>query len=151
MLDSDLAQLYGVETKFLKRAVRRNLVRFPDDFFFEMTKEELSNWRYQFGTSNRENMGLRIPPFVFTELGIAMLSTVLSSDKAISINISIMRIFVKLRNSLVPESSLATRMGELEMGTNQMFKVVFERLDDLEQSIPSGLKPNRSKIGLKTS
>lgn len=69
MLDSDLASLYGVETKALKRAVRRNISRFPNDFMFEMTFEELENWRYQFGTSNREKMGLRVQPFVFTELG----------------------------------------------------------------------------------
>lgn len=72
MLDSDLAELYGVETKNLKKAVRRNLDRFPEDFMFELTKEELENWRFQFGTSNREKMGLRIQPFVFTESGVAM-------------------------------------------------------------------------------
>ena len=84
MMDSDLAELYGVETKALKRAVRRNLNRFPEDFMFEMSKEELENWRYQFGTSNFVKMGLRIQPFVFTELGVAMLSSVLNSEQAIS-------------------------------------------------------------------
>ena len=71
MLDSDLAKLYGTETKALKRAIRRNLNRFPSDFMFEMTDDELKNWRYQFGTSNSIKMGLRIKPFVFTELGVA--------------------------------------------------------------------------------
>jgi hypothetical protein len=85
MIDSDLAELYGVETKALKRAVRRNLNRFPVDFMFEMTQEELENWRYQFGTSKREKMGIRIKPFVFTELGVAMLSSILNSDQAIAV------------------------------------------------------------------
>jgi hypothetical protein len=70
MLDMDLAELYEVETKALKRAVRRNIQRFPSDFMFELTKQELENWRYQFGTSNKEKMGLRIPPFAFTEQGV---------------------------------------------------------------------------------
>jgi hypothetical protein len=83
MLDSDLAELYEVETKMLKRAVRRNIERFPDDFMFELTKVELENWRYQFGTSNKEKMGLRVQPFVFTEQGVTILSSVLRSPKAI--------------------------------------------------------------------
>src|SRR5690606_32968822 len=78
MMDFDLAKLYGVETKALKRAVRRNIGRFPDDFMFEMTTSELDNWRYQFGTSNSIKMGLRVQPFVFTEFGVAMLSSVLN-------------------------------------------------------------------------
>ena len=84
MIDSDLAELYGVETKALKRAVRRNLNRFPDDFMFEMTQDELENWRYQFGTSKREKMGIRIKQFVFTELGVAMLSSILNYSRLIS-------------------------------------------------------------------
>ena len=83
MLDLDLAELYGVETKQLKRAVRRNLSRFPDDFMIELTYVELNNWRSQFGTSNREKMGMRIPPFAFTEHGILMLASVLNSERAI--------------------------------------------------------------------
>jgi hypothetical protein len=79
MLDRDLAYLYKVETKQLKRAVRRNRERFPDDFMFEMSKEELANWRYQFGTSSSENLGLRIAPFAFTEHGLLMLASVLNS------------------------------------------------------------------------
>ena len=80
MLDYDLAALYGVETKQLKRAVRRNIEKFPHDFMFELNKEELQNWRRQFGTSNREKMGLRIPPFAFTDYGVLMLSSVLNSE-----------------------------------------------------------------------
>ena len=83
MLDMDLSELYGVETKQLKRAVRRNIERFPLDFMFELTKEELQNWRSQFGTSNREKMGLRIPPFAFTDYGVLMLSSILNSEGTI--------------------------------------------------------------------
>lgn len=83
MLDMDLAELYGVETKQLKRAVRRNINRFPPDFMFELSQKELFNWRSQFGTSNREKMGLRIPPFAFTEYGIIMLASVLNSERAV--------------------------------------------------------------------
>jgi hypothetical protein len=147
MLDSDLAELYCVDTKTLKRSVRRNIHRFPEDFMFEMTPDELKNWRYQFGTSNSIKMGLRVQPFVFTELGVAMLSSVLNSEQAIAINISIMRTFAKLRSFLSMESSLTEKVSNLEKGTNQLFKVVFERLDSIEETVPM-LKPNRRKIGL---
>ena len=83
MLDRDLAELYKVETKQLKRADRRNIERFPDDFMFELSKEELENWRYQFGTSNIEKFGLRVTPFAFTEYGLLMLASVLNSERAI--------------------------------------------------------------------
>ncbi len=141
MLDSDLAELYGVETKMLKRAVKRNIGRFPSDFMFEFTKEELINWRYQFGTSNKEKMGLRIPPFAFTENGIAMLSGVLSSDRAITVNISIMRTFTKLRALIVSDEALPEK-------TDMLFRVVFERLDTLEANTPI-LPKTRKKIGIK--
>ena len=149
MMDSDLAKLYGVETKALKRAVRRNLNRFPEDFMFEMSKEELENWRYQFGSSNFVKMGLRIQPFVFTELGVAMLSSVLNSEQAISVNISIMRIFTKLRSFLLLEKEINDRMDKLEIETNEVFQVVFKRLDTMEKIIVPRLSPNRKKIGLK--
>ena len=136
MLDSDLAELYGVETKMLKRAVRRNIERFPDDFMFELTKTELTKWRYQFGTSNKEKMGLRIPPFVFTEPEVAMLSSVLNSNRAIQVNISIVRTFIKMRKLLASEESLTDRVGKLEKGTDKLFRVVFERLDTLEAETP---------------
>jgi len=90
MLDRDLAELYGVETKVLKQAVRRNIKRFPDDFMFELSKEELTNWRSQFVTSNHDKMGLRYSPMAFTEQGVAMLSSVLNSERAIQVNILIM-------------------------------------------------------------
>ena len=87
MLDRDLAELYSVETKVLKQAVRRNIDRFPADFMFEITKMELENWRSQFVTSKSDKMGLRIPPFAFTEHGVLMLSSVLKSERAIQVNI----------------------------------------------------------------
>ncbi|MFC1857314.1 ORF6N domain-containing protein [Thermodesulfobacteriota bacterium] len=87
MLDRDLAELYGIETKRLKEQVRRNIERFPEDFMFELTKEELKNWRSQFATINQDIMGLRIPPFAFTEHGVLMLSSVLKSERAVQVNI----------------------------------------------------------------
>jgi hypothetical protein len=149
MMDTDLAKLYGIETKNLKKAVRRNLARFPDDFMFEMTKEELENWRFQFGTSNSVRMGLRVQPFVFTELGVAMLSSILNSEQAISVNISIMRIFAKLRSFLLLEKEINDRMNKLEVNTNEVFQIVFKRLDAVEKIIIPKLSPSRKKIGLK--
>jgi hypothetical protein len=93
MLDRDLADLYKVDTKQLKRAVRRNVGRFPNDFMFELSKKELFDWRNQFGTSNNEKMGMRVAPFAFTEYGLLMLASVLNSDRAIQINIQIVRVF----------------------------------------------------------
>ena len=98
MLDRDLAELYGVETKVLNQAVKRNIERFPLDFMFQLDKEEFQNWRSQFVTSNSDKMGLRYAPFVFTEQGVAMLSSVLNSDTAIQANIQIMRTFSIVRN-----------------------------------------------------
>ncbi len=148
MLDSDLAKLYGVETKSLNRQAKRNIIRFPADFMFELTKDEFENLRCQNGTSSLEYGGRRYQPFVFTENGVAMLSSVLKSDQAALVNIAIMRIFTKLRSFLMLEKELADRMTRLELGTNKLFKVVFERLDDLEEKTPS-LPLERRKIGLK--
>ena len=106
MLDRDLAELYGVETRRLKEQVRRNKDRFPEDFMFEMSKEELKDWRSQFATSNREVMGLRVPPFAFTEHGVLMLSSVLNSEQAIKTNIQIMRIYTKMRQMLITHQDL---------------------------------------------
>src|SRR3990167_2537253 len=99
---------------------------------FELSTEELKNWRYQFGTSNKEKMGLRIPPFAFTELGLAMLSGILNSENAIIVNISIMRTFVHLRSFLSMENEIKTKVDKLEEGTNRLFKVVFQRPDEIE-------------------
>jgi hypothetical protein len=113
MLDADLAELYGVETKALKRAVRRNMDRFPDDFMIQLTADEWENLRYHFGTSS-EWGGTRYPPFVFTEQGVAMLSSVLNSPAAIQVNISIMRVFVKMRQWAANYAELVKKIDELK-------------------------------------
>jgi hypothetical protein len=114
MLDRDLAELYAVKTKVLKQAVRRNIARFPEDFMFELTKEEFENWRSQFVTSNRDKMGLRYRPMAFTEQGVAMLSSVLNSERAIEVNILIMRAFVTLREMLATHKELEQKLIALE-------------------------------------
>ena len=100
MLDIDLAELYAVETKQLKRAVRRNISRFPPDFMFELTSEELLKWRCQFGTSNREKMGLRIPPFAFSEHGVLMLASILNSERAAQVNMACRRSGITIRSTI---------------------------------------------------
>ena len=112
MLDFDLALLYNVENKRLKEAVRRNINRFPEDFMFELTEIEFNSLRTQIASSNRG--GLRYMPFAFTEQGIAMLSSVLNSEKAIKVNISIIRAFVTFRQSSLTYNELKDRIGEIE-------------------------------------
>jgi len=131
MLDRDLATLYGVETKALKQAVRRNIKRFPPDFMFELSKEELKNWRSQFVTSNSIKMGLRHLPISFTEQGVAMLSSVLKSDRAVEVNIQIMRVFMKLRQLFLDNKDIRKELEELKQITDQRFQIVFETLDQL--------------------
>lgn len=114
MLDRDLAELYGVETKRLKEAVRRNKERFPDDFMFEMSKEELQNWRTHFATSKEVKKGLRYAPFCFTEQGVAMLSSVLNSPRAIAVNIRIIRIFTKIREAFTDNLNLKLEIEEIK-------------------------------------
>jgi phage regulator Rha-like protein len=115
MLDRDLAELYGVPTKILKRQVRRNASRFPSDFMFELTKAETENWRRQFGTSNSsEKMGVRHAPFAFTEHGILMLSSVLNSSRAIQVNIEIMRTFTRLKQAVASNKEIFQKLSELE-------------------------------------
>lgn len=148
MLDSDLADLYEVETKYLNRQVRRNALRFPEDFMFHLTSEEFIEIKKIRGTIDQYG-GQRKSPYAFTENGVAMLSSVLNSDKAILINISIIRIFTKLRSFLLLEKGLNDRMSRLESGTNKIFKVVFERLDAMEATIDAKLPSVKKKIGLK--
>ena len=149
MLDSDLAELYGVLTKNLNKAVKRNIDRFPPDFMFQLSEEEFEVLRFQFGTSKRPTRGgRRYMPFVFTEPGIAMLSSVLTSEQAININISIVRTFIKMRHLLASEESLKERVGKLEKGTDKLFRIVFERLDTLDAEVPT-LPKKRRRIGLK--
>ena len=127
MFDNDLAQLYEVETRIINRNVQRNINRFPSDFMFQLTDEEYDSLRSQIGISKKGKGGRRYMPYVFTENGVAMLSSVLSSEKAILINVSIMRIFTRLRSFLMLEKNLSEKVTKLEQGTNQMFKVVFEQ------------------------
>lgn len=154
MLDSDLAELYGVETKNLNKAVRRNISRFPGDFMFQLDSSDLENLRFQFGTANSASKK-RFLPFVFTENGVAMLSGILNSERAINVNISIMRAFTKMRAIILNDEVLSKRMQELEKGTNKIFRLVFERLDTVDEEIlvlkreKPLLPAKRKKIGLK--
>ncbi len=127
MLDSDLAKLYGVETKHLNRQVQRNINRFPSDFMFQLTEIEEENLRCQIGISSSQYGGRRYLPFAFTENGVAMLSSVLNSERAIEMNISIMRIFTKLRSFHALESNLAIELKDFKENTNKIFKVVVHR------------------------
>ena len=131
MLDRDLAALYCVETKILNRAVKRNLKRFPSDFMFQLTVDEVDALRYQIGTSKKGRGGRRYLPYAFTEQGVSMLSSVLNSERAISVNIEIMRAFVKLRQMLASNSELSRRLDELESKYDRQFKVVFDAIRQL--------------------
>ena len=147
MLDRDLAKLYGVPTKALNQAVKRNIERFPEDFMFIFTKEEFENWRSQFVTSNSEKMGLRYRPYVFTEQGVAMLSSVLSSKRAIQVNIAIMRVFVKIKEMVVTNKELMYKLSELERKIEKHdgeIHAIFEAIRQLMEPPPE--KPKR-RIG----
>ena len=129
MLDQDLAKLYGVETAQLKRAVRRHRDRFPDDFMFELSKSELDDLRCQIGTSKWG--GTRYIPFAFTEQGVAMLSGVLNSDRAIKVNIQIMRTFTQLRNMLANHKDLKHKIEVMEKKYDEQLRIVFEAITQL--------------------
>ncbi|MEW6096667.1 MAG: ORF6N domain-containing protein [bacterium] len=129
MLDRDLSKLYGVATKVLKQAVNRNIERFPEDFMFQLTKEEFENWRSQFVTSNSsDKMGLRYRPYTFTQEGVAMLSSVLRSKRAIQINIEIMRAFVKLRQVLATHKDILWKIQEHDQQIKRIFEILKELL-----------------------
>lgn len=150
MLDRDLAELYGVETKYLKRQVRRNKLRFPDDFMFELTEKELQLWRSQFGTSKSDKMGLRYPPFAFTETGVAQLSGVLNSDRAILINNQIMRVFIKMRSMLMDTLTLKLDIETIKKKLENQDKnidLVFNYLDELMEKHEKPV--TRTQIGYK--
>ena len=149
LLDSDLAKLYGVETKRLNEQVRRNSDRFPLDFMFRLTPEEFEVLKSHFATSKTGSGGKQKQPLVFTENGVAMLSGILNSKQAIQVNIAIMRTFTKLRSFLAMEPSLKEEVGNLKQNTNQLFKIVFERLDGIEEQMIPKLPANRKKIGLR--
>ena len=145
MLDADLAELYGVETKVLNQSVRRNLYRFPADFMFQLTKQEFRDLRFQFGTSSRWG-GRRYIPMAFTEQGVAMLSSVLHSERAVQVNIAIMRAFVKLREILSSHRDLASRLNKMEKKYDARFKVVFDAIRELMRPP----EKTRGRIGFRT-
>lgn len=142
MLDRDLAELYDVETRVLKQAVRRNIKRFPKDFMFELTYQELRDLTSQFVISSWG--GVRRPPMAFTEQGVAMLSSVLKSDRAIQVNIQIMRAFTQLRQMLISHEDLKKKIESMEKKYDHQFKVVF---DAIKQLMKPKDESKRKKIG----
>ena len=145
MLDSDLAEMYAVATKVLLQAVKRNLNRFPGDFMFQLNYQEVAALRSQIVTSKAGRGGRRYPPYAFTEQGVAMLSSVLNSERAIEVNIQIMRAFVKLRELMATHKDLARKLDDMEKKYDAQFKVVF---DAIRQLMTPTEKPKR-KIGFK--
>jgi hypothetical protein len=146
MLDADLARLYSTTTKRLNESVRRNLKRFPPDFMFVLTDRELAALRSQNATSKRSGHGgRRYLPFVFTEQGVAMLSSVLNSERAVEVNIMIMRAFVKLRQLLGTHADLARKLDALERNYNAQFKVVFAAIRELMKPP----EPKRRPMGFR--
>lgn len=144
MLDEDLAMLYGVETKQLKRQVRRNLERFPDDFMFQLTKEEYRDFlRCQIGTLEMGRYSKYLP-YAFTEQGVAMLSSVLNSKKAIMVNIQIMRAFVNIRRLSLTHTALKRKINDMERKYDRQFNIVFEAIRKL--LTPPSIKP-KPQIG----
>ena len=168
MLDRDLAQMYGVETRILNQAVKRNISRFPEDFMFRLNEEEFQNWKSQIVISNSIRMGLRRKPFAFTEQGVAMLSSVLKSEIAIQVNIAIMRAFVSVRKMLnqPPADSFAVlekRVAKLEQymdevigdfndineDTRMQLELINESLAELQTGNKKSENGIRRKIGFK--
>lgn len=150
MIDRDLAELYGVETKRLKEAVRRHIDRFPEDFMFEMSAEELENWRTQFASSNSDRLGLRHAPFCFTEQGVTMLSCILNSARAIAVNIQLIRIFTKMKTLLVTNKEILLQLEKIERkltGHDEDISKIFQCLKKLLNPV----YPPRPKIGFRRS
>jgi hypothetical protein len=155
MLSDDLAVLYGVETKALNRAVKRNAERFPDDFMFQLAKEEWDDLKCQRGTSSSNALrsqtatsswgGSRVPPYAFTEQGVAMLSSVLTSSRAVQVNVAIMRAFVRLREMLLTNADLARKLADLERKYDSQFKAVFDAIRQLMAPPPP--EPPKPEIG----
>jgi len=144
LLDSDLAQQYGVETKVLNQAVARHKRRFPSDFMFRLSKEEFNNLRSQIVTSSWG--GRRYPPYAFNEQGVAMLSSVLQSRRAIEVNIAIMRTFVKLREILASNAALRRKIEAMERQYDEQFKLVFKVLSEMVMPTPK----SKPQIGYHT-
>jgi phage regulator Rha-like protein len=151
LIDRDLALFYGIETRRLKEQVRRNLERFPDDFMIEFTKEELIDFRKQFGNTSKEIMGLRIAPFAFTEHGILMLASILNTERAIQVNIQLVRIFNKMRELIISHTELLSELNQIKdqlTDHDDKFILIFEYLKQFEESKQQHLEQlNRKRIG----
>ena len=146
ILDRDLAAMYGVPTKALKQAVKRNALRFPSDFMFVLSREEFATWRSQFVTSNDDRMGLRYAPMTFTEQGVAMLSSGLNSERAIQMNIAIMRTFTQMRRMILSHAEFARKPVKLEKKYDAQFRMVFNAIRRL-MTPPD--KPRKRRIGFE--
>lgn len=134
MIDRDLAELYGVETKVLKQAVRRNIGRFPEDFMFEMTRTEFASWRGENVRSQEDRRGLRYAPFCFTEQGVTMLSCILNSSTAIEVNIRVIRIFTRLRAAILTHKDILLKLEQIERRVGQHdddIKLIFDYIKEL--------------------
>ena len=148
MVDEDLAELYGTETKYINRAIDRNAERFPSNFCFQLTEIEWNSLRFQFGTSKTEGRGgRRYLPFVFTEYGVVMLATVLKSSTAIQASIQIVNTYIELRKMVVDYNILERRISKLELKFDKNSAYVLEAIKELLRITP-GLDPTRKKIGL---
>lgn len=148
LMDSDIAGLYGVTTANLNKAVKRNAERFPDDFMFQLSATEMTNLMFQSGISSSGHGGRRKPPYAFTEQGVAMLSSVLNSDRAVQVNIAIMRAFVQLRELAISNRVLARKLDELENKYDKHDKQFMEVFDVIRRLMEPPMKEKR-KIGFK--
>lgn len=148
MIDNDLAALYGVKTKVFNQAVKRNLKRFPNDFMFQLNKQEMEIWKTHFfevtNCDLKKRGGRRYAPLVFTEQGVAMLSSVLNSEKAIQVNIQIMRTFTKIREMVATNKELGEKMKKLEKKYDRRFKIIF---DVIKRLLPDKEENSKRKIG----
>jgi len=144
MLDTDLAELYGVETGALVRQMKRNIERFPADFMFQLNKSEWEDLKCQIGIASWG--GRRSPPYAFTEQGVAMLSSVLRSPRAVEVNIEIVRTFVRLRELLSTHKDLARKLEKLEESYDEKFRIVFDAIRQLMQPLPG---KSKRKIGFR--
>jgi hypothetical protein len=157
MLDRDLAQLYGIETKALKQAVRRNIARFTPDFMFEMTQEELDIWRSQIVTSKEDKQGLRYAPFCFTEQGVTMLSCILNSDRAIAVNVLVIRVFVRMREMLLTHKDIIVKLEQIEKTLIQQHTRLNEHEGEIQmilETLKKMLNPPdepRPRIGFRSN
>ena len=151
MIDRDLAELYQVQTRSLNQGVRRNIDRFPIDFMFQLTNQEFKNWKSQIVISKNDRMSLRKNPLAFTEQGVAMLSGILNSKQAISVNIAIMRVFVQLRRSLEANKEIGRKLEELEKtvaGHDEKIKLIFQVIKQLIEKKEEPQAP-RNPIGYR--